>query len=222
MLQGKDHFIHGLEALCEEFLCAISGRLVNISLKWMLAAQRSYFARENEIRERDGGENGEKEYGLRSFIPASMTDIDQYWHGVAEKCFALSSQMGVPTFFLTLTMNPYWPEYQTLKRGSGQVSDATLMSIVFQARLKCLLEYCRRSHLLGNVTAFVWRIEYQQRVLPHAHILFWTDCDTSDIQAIERIVNARYPKSSPLENERQMVSHYRILIKQFRFDHHTR
>jgi hypothetical protein len=221
MLQGGDHFIHGLETLREEFLCAASARLMNISLKWRLATQRGYFTIEDEIRERDGGENGEKEYRLRSFIAASMIDVDQYWHGVREKCFALSSQMGAPTFFLTLTMNPYWLEYQIFKRGNAQVSDATLISIVFWARLKCLIKYCRRSHLLGNVTAFVWQIEYNQRIMSHAHVIFWTDCDTLDVQAIERIVNTRYPESSPLEKERQMVSHYRILIKQFQIDRDT-
>jgi hypothetical protein len=116
MLQARNHFIHDLETLREDFLCAVFGRLVNINLKWMLGAQRGHFAREDELRGGDGAENVAKEYGLRSFIPSSMTDTDQYWHGVAEKCFALSSQMGPPTFFLTMTLNPYWPEYQTLKR----------------------------------------------------------------------------------------------------------
>jgi hypothetical protein len=80
------------------------------------------------------------------------------------------------------------------------------MSIIFRARLKYLMKDCRQSDLLDNVTAFVWRIEYHQRGLPHDHILFWIDCDKSDVQAIERIVNARYPESSRLEKECQMVS----------------
>jgi hypothetical protein len=77
MLQARDHFIHDLETLREEFLCAVFGRLVNINLKWMLGAQRTYFARDDEIRGGDGAENAAKEYGLRSFIPSSMTDTDQ-------------------------------------------------------------------------------------------------------------------------------------------------
>jgi hypothetical protein len=68
----------------------------------------------------------------------------------------------------------------------------------------------------------MWRIEYQQRGLRHVHILFWTDCDTSDVQQIDRIVNAGYPESSVLENERQMVSDYRTLIKQFQVHDPTR
>jgi hypothetical protein len=130
--------------------------------------------------------------------------------------------MGLPTFFLTMTVNPYWSEYQTLKRGSGPFSDAPIISIVFRARRKCLMKYCRQSRLLGNVTAFVWQIESQQRGLLHPHILFWTGCDTSNCQGLERIVSTRFPDSSPLECQRQMVSDYQILIEQFQIHHHMR
>jgi hypothetical protein len=33
--------------------------------------------------------------------------------------------------------------------------------------------------------------------LPHAHILFWTDFDAQDIDAVDAVVNARYPRNSP-------------------------
>jgi hypothetical protein len=68
-------------------------------VNWLLAAQRSDLAREDEFRRIDGDENGEKEFGLRSFIPSALTDTDQYWHAVAEKCFAISMRMGAPIFF---------------------------------------------------------------------------------------------------------------------------
>jgi hypothetical protein len=92
MLQPRDHFLHVLEILREEFLGSVSGRLINMHINWLFAAQRSYLAREDEIQGIDGAENGEKEFGLRSFIPSALTDTDQYWHGVAEKCFALSTR----------------------------------------------------------------------------------------------------------------------------------
>jgi hypothetical protein len=36
-----------------------------------------------------------------------------------------------------------------------------------------------------------------KRGLAHAHILFWTDFDTQDIDTVDAMVNARYPKKSP-------------------------
>jgi hypothetical protein len=161
MLQPFDHFIHALETLRKEFICIISGRLVNIAINWLLAAQRSYWAREDEIRRIDGAENSQKEFGWRSFIPSSLTDTDQYWHDVAEKCFGLSTQIGPPTFFSTLIMNSYWPDHQALKRGSGLYSDATMISLVFRGRLKFRIKYCTFTSIVVRVKAFVWRVEYQ-------------------------------------------------------------
>jgi hypothetical protein len=78
-------------------------------------AQSRCFAWEDEIRD-ENSDGVPKEYGLRTFIPPSLTASDEYWHHVATKCFALSTQLGPPTFFLTFTMNPYWSEYQALRR----------------------------------------------------------------------------------------------------------
>jgi hypothetical protein len=36
-----------------------------------------------------------------------------------------------------------------------------------------------------------------KRGLLHTHILFWIDFDTQDIDAVDAVVNARYPKDSP-------------------------
>jgi hypothetical protein len=115
MLQLRNHFICALETLREEFIRSVSGHLVNVAKNWLWAAQRSHLAREDGIRGVDGAEDGQKEFGLKSFIPSSPTYADQCWHSVAEKCFALSTEMGPPTFFLTLTMNPHSAYYQGLK-----------------------------------------------------------------------------------------------------------
>jgi hypothetical protein len=98
--------------LCKEFICAVLGRLVNTAVNTLLAAQRSFFAREDDIGLSDGVDTAEKELRMRGFIPSPMTDTDQSWHGVAEKCFPLSAQMGPRTFFLTLTMNAYGIDYR--------------------------------------------------------------------------------------------------------------
>jgi hypothetical protein len=151
-----------------------------------------------------------------------MTDSDQYWHGVAKKCFALSTQMRPPIFFWKITMNPYWLDYQALKRGSGKFSDAMVISIMFRSRLKFLMQYCKTMRFFGDLKAFVWRIEYQQRGFPHAHILFWTDAYTSDIQEMHRVINAPYPESSSIYNDQQMIRDCTTLIRGFQIHHHTR
>jgi hypothetical protein len=78
-----------------------------------------------------------------------MTDSDQYWYGFAEKYLTLSIQMGRPTFFLTITMNPDWPDYEALKRGSWDFSDVTVISLVFWNRLKLFMKYCKTAMLFA-------------------------------------------------------------------------
>jgi hypothetical protein len=83
-----------METLKEKFLCVTYERLVNIQVKWLLAAQHSLRAREDETSRADINDNQEKEFGLRTSIPAPVTDSGQYWHAVKQKYFALSNKLG--------------------------------------------------------------------------------------------------------------------------------
>jgi hypothetical protein len=221
ILQPRNYFLHQLTTLREEFICAVFGRLVNIRIKFMVEAQKRYFAREDEIRQ-ETVENTtkDKDYGLRQFIPPSITDSDEYWHHVALKCFAISSQFGPPTFFLTFTMNPYWHEYQALKRGNDVFADSAMVTLIFKQKLASLMKFIKSTNLLGKISAFVWRIEYQKRGLPHAHILFWTDLNTQDVEAVEAVINVRYPKKSPFLKDQNMTEDMHVLIDRFQIHHH--
>jgi hypothetical protein len=64
VLQPRDHFIYAMEMLREYFICTASGCSVNIAVIWLLATQRNYLAREDEIRVMDDNDNPEKEFGL--------------------------------------------------------------------------------------------------------------------------------------------------------------
>jgi hypothetical protein len=55
----------------------VFGRLANLNIKFIAQAQRRYFATEDEILDRNP-EGNPKEYGLRTVIPPSLTDSDEY------------------------------------------------------------------------------------------------------------------------------------------------
>jgi hypothetical protein len=97
ILQPRDHFIHQLITLREEFICAVFGHLVNMNIKFLAHSQRRCFAREDEILDQNP-KGTPKEYGLRTFIPSSLTNSDEYWSHVTTKCFAISTQLRSPTF----------------------------------------------------------------------------------------------------------------------------
>jgi hypothetical protein len=118
-------------------------------------------------------------------------------------------------------MNPHWPDYVALRRGCGAFADSAMMAFVFKQRLSALLRIIKSSKILGEVGGFVWRIEYQKRGLPHAHILLWSHFDTEDIAAIDRVINVRYPKPSPFLNEDAKVPDWRSLIDAYQIHHHS-
>jgi hypothetical protein len=221
ILQPRDHFIDQLTTLREEFICAVYGRLINITITFLAQAQRRCFAREDEIRD-ENSDGVPKEYSLGTFIPPALTASDEYWHPIAPKWFALSTPLGPPTFFLTFTMNPYWAKYQALKRDRGTFPHSAMTAIVFKAKLSALMKFIKDHEILGNVSCFVWRIKYQKRGLPHAHILFWTDFDTQDIHAVEAVINVRYPKDSPVVRYQGMIFDFRRLIDSFQIHHHSK
>jgi hypothetical protein len=188
--------------------------VININIKDLITAQAA-LAREHEVRQADEGPH-DLEYGLRNFIPPSLTDSDEYWQTVAMKCFAISSQFGCPTFFLTFTRNPDWPDYQALKRNSGNFAHSAVMAIVFKSKLSALMKFLQDRKILGLVNAFGWRVEYQKRALPHAHILLWTDFNTQNVEAVDSVVNVRYPKASPFVDHGQMVTDVPGLIEPYK------
>jgi hypothetical protein len=59
------------------------------------------------------------------------------------------------------------------------------------------MKFIQKNQILGKASAFIWRIEYQKRGLPHVHIRFWTAFDTQDIDAADAVTNAKYSKKSP-------------------------
>jgi hypothetical protein len=95
-------------------------------------------------------------------------------------------------------------------------------SIIFQTKLSALMKLIQKKKIFGKVSAFVWRIEYQRRSLPHAHILFWNDFDTQDVHAVETVINVRNPKDSPFPDDEGMVTNFRQLIDLYEIRHHVK
>jgi hypothetical protein len=82
-------------------------------------------------------------------------------------------------------------------RGDGLFTESAIAAIIFKIKLSALTNFIQKHQILGKVSACVWRIECQKRGLPHAHILFWTDFDTQDIDAVDAAINASSLKNSP-------------------------
>jgi hypothetical protein len=102
VLQEWHSFIHKLGTLREEFVCAVSERLLSLKIKFLTNAEKRHFAREDEIRCQIANDEPQK-HGLRMFPLSSLVDSNECWREVAMKCFPILTQLEAPTFFFTFT-----------------------------------------------------------------------------------------------------------------------
>jgi hypothetical protein len=122
---------------------------------------------------------------------------------------------GVAEALTDVDNEPLLPEHVALMRGEGALADSAMMAFVFKQRLSGLKRVLKRTQILGIVGAFVWRIEYKRRGLPHAHILLWTDFDTDDLEAVDHVINVRHPGNSPILDEQSRVPEWCRLIEAY-------
>ena len=123
-----------------------------------------------------------QDFGIKTFIPSTLTGSPAYWNEISKHGFYLSMILGAPTFLITFTENPKWHEIEALNTEKDVIQNSVLLARVFQQKKQSFLEYIKKSKIFGEVKGYLWRDEYQKRGLPHCHVLLWTDFDTSDLK----------------------------------------
>jgi hypothetical protein len=131
----------------------------------------------------------------RVILPATFTSGPRYLSNNYYDCIQLCNVKGSPDYFLTVTCNPKWQEiFMNLFSGQTAYDRADLVVRVF----KCKLEYLISRLRDGDCGTFIWgscRIEFQQRLLPHAHIVFRAGQQFRPLtpHMINRLIHAKSP-----------------------------
>lgn len=111
--------------------------------------------------------------GRRFILPASYTGSDRFMQQLFQDSMAIVRFFGKPTFFITLTANPRWPEILAeLFPGQQPTDRPDLVARVFRLKVRELLTDLKNG-LFGPYAAHVYTIEYQKRGLPHLHCLLF-------------------------------------------------
>jgi hypothetical protein len=126
-----------------------------------------------EVREaRDAGHTTGENVGHRIILPSSYTGGPRYMHQLYLDAMAIVEGLYAPTYFITFTCNPKWPEIVAELFPGQQASDRPdLATRVFHLKLNELLNDLKKEKIFGEVLGLVHVIEFQKRGLPHAHIL---------------------------------------------------
>jgi hypothetical protein len=112
-----------------------------------------------------------------------------YWFDQRNKVEAMIRQIGIPTFFVTLSAaDMRWPELAELFNSNsiemtrhGIVNDPATADTLFMKRFEVFLQQFFMKH--WNVQDYYIRVEYQHRGSPHVHGLVWM-LDAPDIKSI--------------------------------------
>jgi len=70
-----------------------------------------------------------------------------------------------------------------------------LVARVFKIKLKELINYIHKKHILGCTIMGIYVIEFQKRGLSHAHIFifFAEDCKPHTVEDVDRMINVEFP-----------------------------
>ena len=127
-------------------------------------------------------------------LPSSFVGSARYYQQLYLDALALPRRFGKPDLFITVTCNPKWPEITSaLPEGAKWRDHPDIVARAFMMRLKCIVHDFKEGCIFGVLKAFVYRIEWQARGLPHAHMLLILEHKIMAISQIDSIVSAEMP-----------------------------
>ena len=110
---------------------------------------------------------------------------------------AVVRKHGKPDLFITFTCNPRHPDVLENALPGQQPKDRPdIVARVFKGQVEELLDDLKVKQIFGKPAALVYTIEFQQRGLPHMHLLLTLDraCKLSTNDLIDKAVQAELPQ----------------------------
>ena len=108
----------------------------------------------------------------RAHHNSSLTGSPAYYALQKRRALATLSRCGTPSFFITMTCNPEWPEIQeALEPGQPYNERPDIVARVFREKKAKFLADLRSGAPFGGqaMVSMLWVVEYQKRGLPHLH-----------------------------------------------------
>ncbi|CAN0837250.1 ATP-dependent DNA helicase PIF1 [Linum grandiflorum] len=108
--------------------------------------------------------------------PSSFTGSVRYMQQLYHDAMAMTHYYNNPDLFITFTCNAQWPEIiEAFKDDVGTHSEDKPMVVarVFRMRLRQLKDDLNKASFFGKNVASMHTVEFQQRGLPHVHIILW-------------------------------------------------
>ena len=198
---GKNMLLR-LGKLTQVYILDMAARAEHLRLNWYrspFGARHSRKAAASDVRQAvQQNEAATAIENRRIILPVSFKGGPRGKRELREDALAIMAKYGKPTFFVTMTCNTQWPEIQQILREGGEALNQRpndrpeLIMRVWDGKARALREDIR-SGVLGKNNAIVWVYEYQQRGLPHMHLLAWNKHPPAAAEDIDSVVHAELP-----------------------------
>ena len=135
--------------------------------------------------------------GVPVILPSTFAGCARDLHGRYQDAMAVVRKHGKPDLFITFTCNPRHPDIiENLLPGQQPEDRPDIVARVFKGQVEELLHDLKVKHVFGKPVALVYTIEFQQRGLPHLHLLLTLDAASklSTNELIDKAVQAELPK----------------------------
>jgi hypothetical protein len=132
------------------------------------------------------------------YLPSSFLGSARWASDQVADCLTIAAHLGPPTFFVTMTCNPDWPEITSqLRPGQNFTHIPIIVCRVFKQKLSLLLHALKTMFPnAGHLQYSIHVVEFMKRGLPHAHILIKLLADCISPTDIDRVVSAEMPANN--------------------------
>jgi hypothetical protein len=129
------------------------------------------------------------------YLPSSFLGSNRWAAEQVSDSLAIAAAFGSPTFFITMTCNPEWPEIQSQLRPGQNFTDIPIVVVrVFKRKLALLEQALKTMFPNAGVQLYlIHSVEFQKRGLPHVHILVKYAMDCTHPTDIDKVVSAEIP-----------------------------
>jgi hypothetical protein len=149
------------------------------------------------------------EQGRPIILPASHSGSPRHMFQLFQDAMAICRKNRKPDLFVTMTANPNWPDIvdalldydltnnddpDNTQRKQTALDRPDIVARVFKKKMDALLKKIKEGYF-GDVSAYLYVIEFQKRGLPHMHLLIFLreQHKIHDAPTVDQLISAQIP-----------------------------
>ncbi|XP_071704160.1 uncharacterized protein [Rutidosis leptorrhynchoides] len=161
------------------------------------------------------GDTSATSIGKRIILPSSHTGSPRYMVQNYQDAMVLCREYDNPDLFITFTLNPRWPETDSMLcylNGQKANDRPDIVARLFKQKLDGLMTDIMKAQIFSTCQEGLYIIKFQKRGLPHVHMLIWLipahKCKTPS--EIDDLISAEIPSEALDPEGFKVVTEYML------------